>query len=149
PPSPVSPAQPSTAKGAPGLAQATLPSLPTTAWVGLVASRATLPVRGWDTSSLGIDPLDPVLPTATLPAALIRSASALLVLMTSGWASVVPRKLVVGLVPALPVRLQKVFARVGRSPSWMLPTLQVFAPVLRRYCPAALGPAFKPVPPLG
>src|SRR5207248_8299925 len=36
-----------------------------------------------------------------------------------------------------------------RSPSWMLPALQVFAPVPRRYCPAALGPVLKPVPPLG
>src|SRR5207248_731011 len=74
-----------------------------------------------------------VVPTPTFPAASTRSASALFVLITSGCPSVVPRKFVPETVPVLPVRLQKLFVRLGRSPSGMLPTLQVFAPLLRRY----------------
>src|SRR5262249_11345777 len=43
-------------------------------------------------------------PMPTLPPGVTRSASTLLVRITSGWASVVPRKLLPGLVPPLPVR---------------------------------------------
>src|SRR5262245_16447239 len=45
-------------------------------------------------------------PIPTFPALLTRTLSAPFVLNTSDWLSVVPRKLVPGVVPALPVRLQ-------------------------------------------
>jgi hypothetical protein len=46
-------------------------------------------------------------PIPTLPLVSILTLSVLLVLITKGWLSVVPRKLLLGLVPELPVRDQE------------------------------------------